>query len=204
MTARSVLRHSQSTASGGLLTGFRAGMLDSRDRKPKKGQDMKKLLLAAASLGAVVSTPALAAPTGSATYQVSASVAPTCNVGAGGTIAFGSLNLNDDGTVATGQNKSSGTQAVYCNAASTLTISANNTISNGTAPADGGGFTKTLTFTTTAQIGSGSTLNEGANSVGPVAGDLVVTASAINGSGGARPYAGSYTGSLTVTLAPNS
>ncbi|MDF8335051.1 hypothetical protein [Novosphingobium cyanobacteriorum] len=163
---------------------------------------MKKLLLAAASLGAVISTPALAAAP-SATYDVTASVPQSCNAGSNGTISFSTLTLNSDGTVASGQSASSTGTAVYCNgAAATLTLSTGNTITNSAYTADAGGFTKTLTFTTTAKIGSGATLNEGTTTIGAVAGNLVVTASSINGLSGARPYAGDYTGSLTVTLTP--
>lgn len=161
---------------------------------------MKKLLIAAAALSAAVSSPAFAQQ---ASYTVNASVPQSCNAGSNGTIDFSQLNLTTDGFVASGQNASSAGSNVYCNgAAATLTLSTGNTITNTAYSADTSAFTKTLTFVTTAKIGTGPTLPEGTTTIGAVAGSLVVTASSISGFNNLRPYAGNYSGSLTVTLTP--
>lgn len=166
---------------------------------------MKKLLLAAAALGAVASTPAMATTGDStATYEVSGTVNASCNANTGGTIAFTTITTNSDGTLASGQSKTSGASAVYCNGVnSTITVSGSSIVNS--VAADNAEFTGTLTFTPSAKIdGAAGIVNVGAGTtaLGAKAGDLTVTAGSLTATGGKRPYAGAYTGNVTVTLSP--
>jgi len=162
---------------------------------------MKKLLVAAAALGAVASTPAMATAAPSADYTVTGTVAPTCNAGSGGTITFGTIALASDGTLGTNADQSSTGVNVYCNGVNATLSLAGHTIVNSPAPADTTDFTKTLSFTTTATVGGSSFTEANAQAFGAKAGSLVVTAASLS-AGGKRPYAGSYTGTITVTLSP--
>lgn len=159
---------------------------------------MNKFLMAAAALGALATTPAMAQ---SATFQVSGTVNASCGALSNGTVPFGTINTNSDGTLTAGQSASSGSQAVYCNGInSTITVSATDLVN--TVAADDANFTGTLTYTTNVNF-AGTNFGTGTSqALGAKAGNMTVSANNLLANGGKRPYAGSYNGQITVTLTP--
>jgi spore coat protein U-like protein len=136
-------------------------------------------------------------------FAVSGSINARCTAGTATPLSFGAIDLNDNGTLAANQSEST-TLAIYCNGANTKLKVAGSSINNtsvaGTAP---DGFTKTLALATTATIGSvTASLSSPADGVllGAVAGDLTVSTGELSAS--ARPMAGDYAGTITVTLTP--
>lgn len=156
---------------------------------------MKKILMAAVALTALGATPAMAAD-----FAVSGSVEASCGSIGDKPIAFDAILTNADGTLKTGQSKSSDGQSVYCNGSnSTISVShAALKIGDGSgAPTN---FTKTINFTTEVDF-AGSKFTDGAGlNLGAKSGILTVTAKDL--SADAKPLAGSYTGSITVTVSP--
>lgn len=162
---------------------------------------MKKFLVAAVAVTALSALPA--APAAAADYTVTGSVTATCGTPAGGTIAFGTVLVNADGTIATGQSASSSAQTgFYCNGAGTTLTLTHTAMTDGvTAPS---GFTSTVDFTPAVKVGgSDKQVGNGSNiALGATAGDLVVDARTLSASG--KLTAGSYSGSITLTLTPSS
>lgn len=160
---------------------------------------MKKLILAAAAIAAVAVS---AAPAAAASFTVTGSVTASCSAVTNSTIAFSSIGLQADGTLTASQTASSSAQAnFYCNGAGTTLTLAHTAMTNGvTAPS---GFTSTIDFTpavkvggTDKQVGDGTGIAFGAQ-----AGSLIVDARSLTAS--AKPTAGSYSGSITLTLTPS-
>lgn len=159
---------------------------------------MKKILMAAVALTAMTATPTYA----QAVFNVSGTVNATCSY-SGGTIAFGTIATNADGTITTGQSQSSAAQTgFYCNGAGTTLDLAHTTLSNATPAASG--FTNTIDYTPAVkvggvdqQVGNGTGVAFGAQ-----AGSLVVDARNLTATG--KLMAGSYAGTITLTLTPAS
>ena len=141
-----------------------------------------------------------AAPAAAANFTVSGSVTPTCNY-SGGTIAFSTIGVNADGTIATGQTASSAAQAsFYCNGAGTTLDLAHTAMTDGvTAPS---GFTSTIDFTPAVKVGgTDKKVGDGTGiALGAISGALVVDARALAATG--KLTAGTYGGSVTLTLTP--
>jgi hypothetical protein len=167
---------------------------------------MKKLMMAAVALTAmatVPATPAAATSTGQ-DFTVSGTVNATCNY-SGGTIAFGTITTNADGTLPGTQDASSTAQAgFYCNGAGTkLTLSHSAMTTTATAAT---GFTSTINFTPAVIIGGvdsrvGDTTTD--LSLGAIAGSLVVAARDLStASATDKVMAGDYSGTITLTLTP--
>jgi spore coat protein U-like protein len=166
---------------------------------------MKTAIIGALAL-TLAATPAFgqatANPAVSQDFAVSGSVNARCTVGSTSPLAFGAINLNTDGTLASGQSRNA-TLAIYCNGANTKLNVAGSNIDNtsvaGEAPS---GFTKTLALASTASIGgvTASLSDTSGVLLGAVAGDLTVSTGVLSAS--ARPMAGNYTGTITVTLTP--
>jgi hypothetical protein len=158
---------------------------------------MKKLLMTAAALSALAASPAMAATT--ANYDVTGTVAAACSISASGTLAFGSLASGATNTTLTTQ--SSTDAAAFCNqAATTVTVAHTNMTTGASAPT---GFTNTVAFT--PRIATQATTLTGDQTAGTALGAFnTLTVSAIPTQPTANLVAGSYSGSITITLAPNS
>jgi hypothetical protein len=156
---------------------------------------MKKILMAAVALAAVSATPAMAAD-----FTISGAVTASCGSIGDKTIAFGTIGTNSDGTLTSGQSKSSDGQSVYCNGTgSTISVSHTALTTGDSSPAPSG-FTKTIDFTTDVDF-AGSKFGDGtAQSLGAKTGTLVVSANELTAT--AKPLAGSYSGKITVTVSP--
>jgi spore coat protein U-like protein len=165
----------------------------------KEGSVMKKILMAAVALTAVTATPAYSQ---TATFNVSGTVNAVCSF-TGGTIAFGTINVNSDGTIATGQSASSaGQPGFYCNGAgTTLDLSHTAMTTSATPP---GGFTSTINYTPAVVVGgSDQQVGDGTGvAFGAKAGSLVVDARNLTATG--KLMAGAYSGTITLTLTPAS
>lgn len=159
---------------------------------------MRKILMAAVALAAVSASPAYA----QANFDVTGNVTAVCNY-TGGTIAFGTIGVNADGTIASGQSQSSADQTgFYCNGAGTTLTLAHTAMANATPAASG--FTNSINFTPAVKVGGvDQQVNDGTNnSFGAQAGTLVVDARNLTASG--KLMAGSYSGTITLTLTPAS
>jgi hypothetical protein len=159
---------------------------------------MKKVLIAAVMATAI--TAGAAAPADAADFTVSGSVTPTCNY-TGGTIPFGTIGVNSDGTIASGQSASSTAQTgFFCNGAGTTLGLSHAAMTDGvTAPS---GFTSTIDFTPAVKVGgTDKQVGDGTGtSFGAIAGSLVVDARTLTATG--KLTAGTYNGSVTLTLTP--
>lgn len=159
---------------------------------------MKKVLYAAAAIGALAASPAMAQ---SATFAVTGTIQASCGTINNLPIAFGTIATNADGTLTAAQSKSSASQAVYCNGINSTITVASTPLVNTVAP-DDASFTGTLNYTTNVNF-AGSSFGVGATqALGAKAGNMVVSANNLTATGGLRPYAGSYDGAITVTLSP--
>jgi hypothetical protein len=127
-------------------------------------------------------------------------VTATCNY-SGGTIPFGTIGVNSDGTIASGQSASSTAQTgFYCNGAGTTLDLAHTAMTDGvTAPS---GFTSTIDFTPAVKVGgTDKKVGDGTGTaLGAIAGSLVVDARTLTATG--KLTAGTYSGSVTLTLTP--
>ncbi|WP_152639820.1 hypothetical protein [Sphingobium bisphenolivorans] len=164
---------------------------------------MKKMLLAAAAASAVLATPAMAAET--ATYDVTGSVAAVCAVSTGSAVSFSSLTDNTGVLNATTTDEATDA-AAYCNgSASTVKVEhvalkrqVNNADDTAAPPSP---FVNQVDFTPVVTIGSTTYSSSTATLVGAFSG-LKVKAITPTTTGNAKPLAGSYKGSITVTLSP--
>lgn len=159
---------------------------------------MKKLLLAAVAVSALVATPALAvAP--DATYDVHATVNGLCSISAGSALTFTAALTDASVASNTGTTNEVDDTAAYCNQAGTkITISHDNLITPGTA---GTGFTKEVNYTPVVTI-NGTGYNDVTDQlVGTFAG-IKVKATSPSAVGATRLVAGDYTGNIYITLAP--
>jgi len=159
---------------------------------------MKSIFMLAVAFSALSAL--RAAPAAAADFTVSGSVTPTCNY-SGGTIVFGTIGVNSDGTIATGQSASSTAQAgFYCNGAGTTLDLSHTAMTDGvTAPS---GFTSSIDFTPAVKVGgTDKKVGDGTGiALGAIAGALVVDARTLTATG--KLTAGTYSGSVTLTLTP--
>jgi len=162
---------------------------------------MKKFLMAAVTFTALASVPAM--PAAAADFGVTGTVAATCNY-SGGTIDFGPISTNSDGTITSGQSKSSAAQTgFFCNGASTTLALSHSAMTNTVAAASG--FTSTILYTPAVKVGGvDKQVGDAAStSLGAIAGDLVVDARNLSTAGGTdKLMAGTYNGTITLTLTP--
>jgi spore coat protein U-like protein len=155
------------------------------------------MMMAALAVSSLSATPALAQ---SASYTVSATVAASCGALTNGTIPFGTLGIGTDGTLTSGQSFSSGSQNVYCNGVNSTITVGHTAMTTSAAATDAGGFTRTIDFTTSVNF-AGSTFGDGTTqALGAKTGTLVASANSLTAT--AKPYAGSYSGTISVTLSP--
>jgi hypothetical protein len=162
---------------------------------------MKKLACGIAMLAMSAATPALAA-TGdqTATWDVTGSVTAACGAITGSLLDFDTLNVDATGHLSDTRTIASASQPAWCNGiTSTLTYS-HAALSNSKTVTDTANYTNVIDFTPIIEIGaspvaSGATVHEFADG-------LVVKASALAPTGGKRPLAGDYAGTITVTLTP--
>lgn len=159
---------------------------------------MKKIFVAAVIFTAMCALPA--APAAAGDFTVTGSVTATCNY-SGGTIPFGTISVNSDGTIASGQSASSTAQTgFYCNGAGTTLDLSHTAMTDGvTAPS---GFTSTIDFTPAVKVGgTDKKVGDGTGTaLGAIAGSLVVDARSLTATG--KLTAGTYSGNVTLTLTP--
>lgn len=157
---------------------------------------MKTLSKAAVAFAALAALPA--APAAAASFTVTGTVTATCNY-SGGTIAFGTIGVQSDGTITGSQTASSSAQTgFYCNGASTTLDLAHTAMTTAATPPSG--FTSTIDFTPAVKVGGvDKKVGDGTGTaLGAIAGSLVVDARTLTATG--KLMAGSYSGSITLTL----
>ncbi len=157
---------------------------------------MKKMLIATVALATFAATPSMAAD-----FTVSGTVNAVCSY-TGGSISFNTIATNADGSIAGSQSASSTGQAgFYCNGANTTATLSHAALSNGNASPPSG-FTGTINFTPVVKVDGADLVTGDQSSVafGAQAGSLVVEARTLTASG--KVLAGSYNGSITLTLTP--
>lgn len=158
---------------------------------------MKKLLMAATAASALAASPALAQTT--AVYGVTGNVAASCSITATGTLAFGSLATG--ATNATLATQSSTDSAAFCNQAqTTVTVTHADMTTSASAPS---GFTNTVVFTPEIQT-QATTLNGNQAALTTLGAFNTLTVRAIPTQPTLNLVAGSYAGSITITLSPAS
>lgn len=173
---------------------------------------MKKLLMAAVACTAISATPALASvPT--ADYTFSGSVAAICTIGGhAGAVDFGALTNGNGGYTGNATSKDATDDSAYCNQANTeATITHTNLTTSNDA---GTGFTNVIPMSaslstteggsladSTTATGTGTSTGSSA-AIGAFTG-LKVTAT-LGTIGTDKLVAGSYAGTITVTLTPTS
>ena len=155
---------------------------------------MKKILMAAVAVAALASTPVYAAD-----FAVTGTVQASCGAITGLPIAFGTIATGSDGSLTAGQSKSSASQSAYCNGANSTISVSHLALANGTGAAPTG-FTRTIDFTTDVDFAGAHFTDGVTQSLGAKTGSLVVSANSLTAS--AKPLAGDYTGSITVTVTP--
>ena len=172
---------------------------------------MKPLLLAAVAASALAATPALAATT--QTYSFDGSVAAICTIGgAASTVGFGALTDGSGSYTQSGTAKDATDQAAYCNQGNTTAeIKHTNLFTTNGASS---GFTNVIPMTASlsttqgasladATAASGTSSSTGSSgTIGAFTG-LKVTAT-LGTIGTNKLVAGTYNGSITVTLTPTS
>jgi hypothetical protein len=159
---------------------------------------MKKILMAAVAFAAISATPAMAA-----TFTVGGTVAATCGALSNGSITFtgGILTSATTGALTPSQSASSSSQAAFCNGVNSTMAISGATMTTAAAAADANGFTRTLGFT--PEVSFDGTVFSGVNAshaLGARSGAMIVSAKDLTAA--ALPYAGDYTGTITVTLTP--
>jgi len=173
---------------------------------------MKKILLAGAMFSAMTAAPAYAAvPT--ATYNFDGSVAALCSIsGAATTVSFGALTDSNGAYTGNATSKQATDDAAYCNQASTTaTIRHTNMFTSNTATS---GFTNVIPMSaalsttesaalsdSTSATGTGTSTGA-TGTIGAFTG-LKVTAT-LGSVGSNKLVAGTYSGTITVTLTPSS
>jgi len=171
---------------------------------------MRKLLIVTAVLTATTATPALAAP---ASYNFDGSVAALCSIsGHAGSVSFGALTDGNGAYTGNGTSEDATDDNAYCNQANTeATITHTNLYTTNDA---GTGFTNVIPMDAALSTTNGGSLNDssGASGTGTSSGStgtigaftgLKVTAT-LGTIGSDKLVAGSYTGTITVTLTPSS
>jgi hypothetical protein len=167
-----------------------------------EGSNMKKIVMTAVAITAISATSAMAADP-STSFGVSGSVNSACTIATGApfTINTGTINTDADGALSGVNTGTSAAVAITCNSAIAKINVSHTELVNGTAPADAGGFTKTITYVAKATIGLKDYAEGSDQPLGIVSDNLTVTASSLS-AGANKPYAGTYNGAITVTLKP--
>jgi hypothetical protein len=161
---------------------------------------MKKYLMMAATAAALFASPAMAA-----TYDVKASVAASCTALTGSTtdLDFGPLTVGADGKLTGTYSKNSSQASVVCNGANTTITVVKTAMTNSATLTDTTNFTNTIDYTPTVTLaGSPVTVDGAAHLVHELVGTLSITANALAPSGNKALLAGSYAGTIVVTLTP--
>ncbi|MCW1401909.1 hypothetical protein OKA06_06055 [Novosphingobium sp. MW5] len=161
---------------------------------------MKKYLMIAAAVAAVSATPAMAA-----TYDVKANVAATCTALTGSTsdLDFGTLTVGADGKLTGSYSKNSSQANVMCNGSNTTITVTKTAMTNSATLTDTTNFTNTIDYTATVSLaGSPVTVDGSPHVVGELYGTLSITAGTLAPSGSKALLAGSYAGTVVVTLTP--
>ena len=175
---------------------------------------MRTKLLAVSALSSllVAGAPAYAATV--STYTMSGSVTSICTASATGTLSFGTLTNGSGATSVQTSNPSAIDASAFCNQANTtVTVTRTNLTTTNAASS---GFTNTLLISNAKVISpqnatgitdtSTITSTNSPGASGAIGGFTSLTVSALAGaaSGGNTLVAGSYSGTVTVTLAPTS
>ena len=166
---------------------------------------MKKLMTAAAIAAlAMGSAPAFAAAGTAQTYTFDATVAARCDIAGASLVHFGALTDATGAYMAGATVATAVDSAAYCNqAGTTATVTHSNlTTSNGTSA----GFAKTVVFTSNLL----TSVDGGLTYVSKVSGDSSGAVNAFDGlkvtatltAPSQKLIAGTYNGSITVTLVP--
>lgn len=161
---------------------------------------MKKYLMMAAAVVAVSATPAMAA-----TYDVKANVTAFCTTLTGSTsdLDFGTLTVGADGKLTGTYTKNSSQANVVCNGSNTSITVAKTAMTNSATLHDSTNFTNTIDYTPTVTLaGHSVTVDGAAHAIGELVGTLSITADTLAPSGSKALLAGSYAGTIVVTLTP--
>jgi hypothetical protein len=164
---------------------------------------VKKIILASAVGLAAFSSPALAA---GATFNVTANVSAFCTTitGSSTDLGFGTLTVGADGKLTGTYTKSSTQSSVVCNGAATTVTASSTAMTNSATLTDTTNFTNTINYTPTVSLaGHSVTVDNAPHAVGELVGTLTVTADTLAPAGGKALLAGSYAGSIVVTLTPS-
>jgi hypothetical protein len=165
---------------------------------------MKKFLMAAVALTALTATPAIAADVDT-TFVVNGTVTGKCTITAASPFAIngtGAINTDSSGNLAGANAATSSSVAVTCNTAGSNILVEKTALKNAAysdTPANG--YTNTIDFAAKATIAGVDYLEGADRPLGVVADTLTVTASNLT-TGTNKPYAGSYSGTIKVTLKP--
>jgi len=164
---------------------------------------MKKLLMGAAALAAMSTTPAFATDPG-ASYTVTGTVNATCYAGSGGTVAFGTIQIDSTtGKLPGSQDASTTTDNLWCNGVnSTLSFHSDGKLSTATPVSDTTNFTNSLDFTPSVSLaGHSAAASDTPVALGATYGTLTVKAEDLH-STKIPVAANDYSGTITVTLSP--
>ena len=169
---------------------------------------MKKRLMAAVVLTAMMATPAMAAPGTSQTYNFTGSVAALCSIsGAAGTVSFGALT-DANGVYANPGAKDAVDTGAYCNQSQTQATITHTNLVNSVSPASG--FTNivplsaslTTDQTTLADSTAASGSGTSSGTTATIGGFSSLKVTATPGSPSTKLESGTYNGSITVVLTP--
>lgn len=164
---------------------------------------MKKLMTSAAVVAMLGATPAFAAgPT--QTYNFDATVAAVCTIsGAGTTVHFGALTDGAGAYTGGTTSKTATDSNAYCNQAGTKATISHVALTNTNTATTG--FTNIVNFTPSLATTEGGTLITGDDATGTTLGAFSgLSVSAQLQAPTSKLVAGTYNGSITVTLAPQS
>ncbi len=163
---------------------------------------MKKLLMAAVAVASIVATPAMAAA--AAQYDVTATVNPVCGAVAGGTITFGTSVTNASGDIAASATApGTADSTAYCNGFNSTVTVTHTAMALLSPPATlPSNFSTSINFTPVLTSNGLNTPISGDPSGVTIGAFSSLTVSAKTPTSSARPFAGNYAGSITVTLTP--
>jgi len=170
---------------------------------------MKKLPIAAVGLAAMASTPAMAAAGTSQTYTFNGHVDALCSISGAAAVDFGALT-DGSGNYANPGAKTATDTGANCNqAGTTATIKHTDLTTSNPATT---GFTNIVPLSASLSTDQGVTIADTTNASGSTAstgtGGTIkaftgLTVTATPGTPTARLVAGSYSGTVTVTLTPS-
>jgi hypothetical protein len=170
---------------------------------------MKKILMAAVAVSALSATPAMAQTGPSQTYTFDGTVAARCVITGASLVSFGALT-DESGAYTSGASEDSVDSEAYCNQASTTaTIKHTNLTTDSAASL---GFTNVIPMSAALSTPQGASVvdetvasgtDESAGTTDEVNAFTGLKVTATLGSiGSAKLVAGTYEGSITVTLTP--